>query len=398
MPARVKVGYCRPPRQLDCVNDRPVPIWIQDPAALQARFAQRPARIGLDTEFIRERTFWPQLALVQIALDNGSGTLSPDDILLVDPLVPGMADALAPILADTAILKVMHSPSEDLVAFRHTCGVVPSPLFDTQAAAALAGIGGGLGYQKLVEQLTGTALAKGETRSDWLRRPLSPSQLEYAADDVRHLFEMHDILVDQLQRSGRDEWLVEDAARTVANAVAEGPERWPHLSLRSAGFLEPEAQRRLLRLLRWRDQYARSHDRPRTWILDNELAVSIARTPPIDLAGLLRMFDGQPKAPRKLADAIWQTLQTPLPDEADAPDARQAETRDKAKLRRLQDAVAACSKTLELPDGVLASRRWLEALMDTGEWPDALAGWRRTVLEPTLAPLLATSDNASTSV
>lgn len=380
------------------MNGKPVPIWIKDPAALMARFAQRPARIGLDTEFIRERTFWPQLALVQIALDTGEGRLADEDILLVDPLVPGMPDALAALLADAAILKVMHSPSEDLVAFRHACGVVPSPLFDTQAAAALAGIGGGLGYQKLVEQLTGTALAKGETRSDWLRRPLSPSQLEYAADDVRHLFEMHDILADQLQRNGRADWLAEDAARTVANAVAEGPERWPHLSLRSAGFLEPEAQRRLLRMLRWRDQYARSHDRPRTWILDNELAVSLARNPPTDLAALLRVFDGQPKAPRKLADAIWQALQTPLPDEADAPDARHAETRDKAKLRRLQDAVAARSRALELPDGVLASRRWLETLMDTGDWPDALAGWRRTVLEPALTPLLATSDNATTSV
>ncbi|KGM54877.1 ribonuclease D [Lysobacter daejeonensis GH1-9] len=375
-----------------------MPIWINDPVALQARFAQRPARIGLDTEFIRERTFWPQLALVQIALDTGADTLEPNDILLVDPLVPGMADALAAILADTAILKVMHSPSEDLVAFRHTCGVVPSPLFDTQAAAAMAGIGGGLGYQKLVEQLTGTALPKGETRSDWLRRPLSAAQLEYAADDVRHLFEMHDILADQLERTGRSVWLAEDATRTVTNAVNEGPERWPHLSLRSAGILEPDAQRRLLRLLRWRDQYARAHDRPRTWILDNELAVSLARTPPIDLAGLLRVFDSQPKAPRKLADAVWQALQTPLADEADAPDARQAEARDKNRLRRLQDAVAARSRELELPDGVLASRRWLEALMDTGEWPDAIGGWRRTVLEPVLAPLLTTSDNASTSV
>ena len=148
----------------------PRPEWISDPAVLAARFIDRPARIGLDTEFIRERTYWPQLALVQIAIERGHGI----EILLVDPLAPGMAEALAPILADEAILKVMHSPSEDLVAFKHACDVVPRPLFDTQLAAALAGIGSGMGYQKLVEQITGVALAKGETRSDWLRRPLSP--------------------------------------------------------------------------------------------------------------------------------------------------------------------------------------------------------------------------------
>ncbi|MGH8081995.1 MAG: ATP-binding cassette domain-containing protein, partial [Lysobacter sp.] len=160
-----------------------MPAWINTPAALQAHFEVKPARIGLDTEFIRERTYWPQLALVQIAIER-DGEDEPT-ILLVDPLRPGMAEALAPILADTDILKVVHSPSEDLVAFKHACGIVPKPLFDTQQAAALAGIGGGLGYQKLVEQLTGVALAKGETRSDWMRRPLSPAQLEYAADAER---------------------------------------------------------------------------------------------------------------------------------------------------------------------------------------------------------------------
>ncbi|MGO4779202.1 ribonuclease D, partial [Lysobacter sp. 2RAB21] len=157
-------------------------------------------------------------------------------ILLVDPLRPGVNEALAPILADTAILKVVHSPSEDLVAFKHACGVVPKPLFDTQQAAALAGIGSGLGYQKLVEQLTGVALAKGETRSDWMRRPLSPSQLEYAADDVLYLFAMHDALAGMLDQLGRSEWLAEDAGRTVVNAENEAPERWPHLSMRSAQF------------------------------------------------------------------------------------------------------------------------------------------------------------------
>lgn len=364
-------------------------VWISDPAALLAHFTHAPTRIGLDTEFIRERTYWPQLALVQIALDDSSGN---PIVLLIDPLVPGTNAALAPILANEAILKVMHSPSEDLVAFKHACGVVPKPLYDTQLAAALAGIGAGVGYQKLVEQLTGVALAKGETRSDWLRRPLSPSQLEYAADDVRHLAAMHDTLDGMLAQLNRRKWLVEDAIRTITNAENEGPERWPHLSMRSAQFLDMQAQRRLVRLLRWRDTYARDNDRPRGWILDNELAVALARTPPADRDGLQAQLDAHPKAPRKLGDAIWRALTTPLADETDAPDASVGETRDKQRLKKMQDAVSKRSAELGLPDGVLASRRWLQALLDEGRWPAALAGWRREALEPALAPLLAAQD------
>src|SRR3546814_1472365 len=147
-------------------------------------------------------------------------------------LAPGITDALRPLLTDTAVLKVMHSPSEDLVAFMHACGVVPQPLFDTQAAAALSGIAAGNGYQRLVQDVLGVALAKGETRSDWLRRPLSPTQLEYAADDVRHLFALHDALAARLQGLGREAWLREDCARMVSNAERETGDRWPHLSLR----------------------------------------------------------------------------------------------------------------------------------------------------------------------
>lgn len=362
----------------------PAPAWIDDPDELRARMAHRPGRIGLDTEFIRERTYWPKLALVQIALERDGER----EILLVDSLAPGINEALASILADTAILKIMHSPSEDLVAFKHACDALPRPLFDTQLAAALAGIGGGMGYQKLVESITGVALPKGETRSDWLKRPLSPSQLEYAADDVRHLFELHDVLQSMLEKSGRSEWLASDAGRTLANADTDSLERWPHLSLRGAQFLDPAAQRSLIRLLRWRDRYARESDRPRGWILDNELAALIARDAPADQTALQALLDSHPKAPRKLTAAIWNALHTATPDEDGAPDARLAEKRDKNHLRRLQDAVAARSAELGLPDGVLASRRYLESLLDHGQWPDALAGWRREVLEPVLAPLL----------
>ena len=344
------------------------------------------ARVGLDTEFIRERTWWPQLALVQIAIG--------DSVLLVDPLAPGIAAALAPLLADSSVLKVMHSASEDLIAFKHACGVVPTPLFDTQIAAALAGIGASIGYQRLVQETLDIALAKGETRSDWLRRPLSPAQLEYAADDVRHLFALHDRIDTRLTELGRREWLAEDCMRLVSNAQRDELERWPHLSLRTARFLDPDAQRRLLRLLRWRDAYARDNDRPRNWTLDNEFAATLARYPPIDRASLQRQLDATPKSPRSLGDALWQALQTPLADEADAP-SPPSDDRDKALLRRLQGAVAERSAALGLPDGVLASKRWLEALLDGDDWPGPLAGWRRAQLEPTLAPLLLPVGNAA---
>lgn len=359
--------------------------WIDRPDALRARLASPPSRVGLDTEFIRERTYWPKLALVQIALPTVDGL----DILLVDPLVPGMTDAIAPLLADAAILKIMHSPSEDLIAFRQACGVVPSPMFDTQAAAALAGLGAGMGYQKLVAEITGVALAKGETRSDWMRRPLSAAQLEYAADDVAHLFELHDVLTAKLDALGRRDWLEADMARTVELAVADDLERWPHLSMRTAQFFDRDAQARLLRLLRWRDVHARQADLPRSWVLDNELAASLARHAPASRDAVGEAVRAHPKGPRKLIDAIWHAVTTPLPDEAAMPDASLAERRDKSKLKALQDAVSRRAAELGIADAVLASRRTLEPLLDTGEWPEALSGWRREQLEPALAPLLA---------
>ena len=369
----------------------PDPIWIADPAQLDAHLELRPARVGLDTEFIRERTYWPKLALVQVALEVGD-TLR---ILLVDPLAKGMDEAIARLLRDPAILKVMHSPSEDLVAFSHECGALPDPLFDTQAAAALAGFDAGMGYQRLVEQVTGVVLAKGETRSDWLRRPLSPAQLGYAADDVRHLFALHDEIGHRLGELGRSEWLAGDARRTLERAAADA-ERWPHLSVRAAQFLEPAAQHRLLRLLRWREARARETDRPRTWILDNELANALARQPPRNLAELQARLDAHPKAPRKLAAALWQALNEPLPDEADAPDASGVERLDKQRLKALRSAVASRAAELGLSEGVLASRKQLEALLlAPGEWPEALEGWRREQLEPVLAPLLASPGSGS---
>jgi ribonuclease D len=356
------------------------PLWIDQPEALLRRLDNAPGQIGLDTEFIRERTYWPHLALVQMAVG--------DEVLLVDPLVPGMSQALAAWLDAPDVLKVMHSASEDLVTFKCACGTLPRPLYDTQIAAALAGFGAGMGYQKLVEQVTGVSLAKGETRSDWMRRPLSASQLEYAADDVRHLAALHTATLEKLRELGREAWLEEDIARFLANAARDEPERWPHLGLRPAQFLDAAGRIRLLRLLRWRDRHAREQDQPRSWVLDNDTALALARDPAADPDTLRRQLEGIPKSPRKLATQIWDALSTPLADESLSP-AFSAEP-DRNLVRKLQDAVSRRSAELGLPDGVLASRKHLEALLESGpEWPGALQGWRRQALEGVLSPLLA---------
>lgn len=370
--------------------------WVADPALLSSHLARASRRVAVDTEFIRERTYWPKLSLAQVAIEGEDASVAA--ILLVDMLVPGMDQALAALLSDRSVLKIMHSASEDLVAFQHACGVVPDPLFDTQIAAALTGVGAGLGYQRLVQELLGITVDKGETRSDWMKRPLSPAQLAYAADDVRHLFAVHDALAARLEALDRETWFAEDCARLVDNARDDAGERWPHLSLRHAQFLDTAGQHRLLRLLRWRDEQARRSDLPRSWVLDNDLAGTLAREAPSDLAALERLFAAHPKAPRKLAAAIFEALNTPLPDEAQAPAPRTGE-RDRKALRRLQDAVSARSAELGLPDGVLASRRWLESLLDGEDWPGMLSGWRRAELEPRLSPLLQSSgDIPATSV
>jgi len=357
--------------------------WIEDPEHLRACLSAAKTRVGLDTEFIRERTFWPHLAVVQIAIERtGAAPL----IVIADAERSGMCEALRPLLAASDVIKIMHSASEDLVALHHACGVLPAPLFDTQIAAALAGIGAGLGYQRLLGELLGILIDKGQTRSDWTCRPLSDAQLRYAAEDVRHLFALHDALSERLHLLQRMAWLEQDCARQLSNHNEQG-ERWPHLALRAAQGLNRDSQIRLLRLLRWRDAYARERNRPRNWIFDNTQALQLAVEPPSDADALQHWLQIQPKAPRKLGRTIWVALNTPLADEAVLPLA-QPEAHDKQTLQRLQQAVAVRSAELGLPDGVLASRRGLLTLLQQDDWPEMLSGWRRGELEPVLGPLL----------
>jgi ribonuclease D len=358
-------------------------LWIEQADALAERLDAWRGQplVAMDTEFIRERTYYPQLALVQLAI--------PGQVLLVDPTAKGMPGVLAPFLNDPSTTKLMHSASEDLQALLRGCSMVPAPVFDTQVAAAMAGLGAGLSYLKLVEQITGITLEKGETRSDWLRRPLSESQLKYAADDVLHLHAVHEVLEGKLRQLGRLSWLQADSERAIANARDDSDDPLPHLAVRGAQTLDRAGQARLRRLLRWRDAEARRSDRPKSWVLDNELAVQLSRRPFEDFHRFSEMLDANPKAPRKARRELWDLLGPPLSDEEMAlPLNRSGELLDKHKLKAMQEAVARIALELEVPDGLLCARKHLELLLEGRSWPGALEGWRRTLLEPVLTPIL----------
>ncbi len=351
--------------------------WIASSPALHQLLDTAPTTLGLDTEFMRVSTFFPRLALVQLEIGGR--------IAVVDPTADVDPAPLARILGDATRTVVMHSASEDLEALATwSCHI--TTLFDTQIAAAFAGLGAGLGYQKLVRELIGVDLPKAETRSDWLQRPLTPQQLDYAEQDVVHLPQLHDLLTQRVQARGYHAWLAADCARLLVRARLREPDPQPQLGLRGAAEWPMPAQARLRKLLRWRDQAARTLDRPRNWLLDDAHALDLVAHPPASLDALTERTRGLRALRSAQRGTLFELLQAPLQaDDLDcqpippAPDAR-----EKKIIAALKERVVAHAQALDLPDGLLCARRHLEALLATRQWPSALDGWRAEVLREDL--------------
>lgn len=359
--------------------------WIDHADRLPALDGRTP--LGLDTEFMRRNTFHPKLALVQAA--HGEGRW------LLDPLA---YDAGADVRALVeGRLCVMHSASEDLEALAPLLGDTVLDLFDTQIAAALCGMGPGLSYQKLVAGVLGVDIAKDETRSDWLQRPLTPGQLDYAEQDVVHLAVLHDRLAELLRQRGRTEWHAEDCARLVQrarrNQIESDPQ--PQRGFATAAGWRPEAQVRLRRVLRWRDTAARALDKPRPWVLDDAHALALADNPPGDASALFERVKGQRALRGPQRAELLELLQTgTTPDEletlAPIPPALKGERRRAADAMR--DVVQVVATELDVPAGLLCPRRLLEEFVASCNWPDGLQGWRRGVLETRLSTLLPSTN------
>jgi ribonuclease D len=359
--------------------------WFADAGALDDFASALPTSpvLGMDTEFMRRDTFYARLALLQLAAGH--------DIALVDPLTVGPSAALRERLEQPTSVCVMHSAGEDIEALSGWLPRGPAQLFDTQIAAAMAGMGAGLSYQKLVQAVTGVELPKDETRSDWLRRPLSDSQRQYAAQDVEYLHAIHAELHARLERLDRLGWLAEDCAKLCKRADHDAIDLQPQRALRGAADWPLKKQALLRRLLLWREHTARRLDVPRPWLIDDKLALSLADQPPRSPDELAERTRGQRALRSAVRQSLSEELARPLDGgeiEATAQIPAAPSRADRTALDALKQAVDAVAAELDIPAGLLCPRRLVEELLMTRAWPAALEGWRKPLLQPRLESLL----------
>ena len=250
------------------------PLYIDTADAL-ARFCARLKTgpfIAVDTEFIRERTYYPQFCLLQAANEEVVACIDP---LAIDDLGPFLDLAF-----DPGITKVFHAGQQDMEIFYHLYNRLPEPVFDTQIAAGLLGYGEGVGYMALVKQMLGVDLAKSHSRTDWTRRPLAPKQLEYAAADVRYLARLYPLQRRRLEELGRLDWLRTDfeALSNIENYTPHAEQSWQRVKgVQKLSGIELAI---LKELAAWREEQAVQQDKPRRRILADEILIDIARLKP----------------------------------------------------------------------------------------------------------------------
>jgi ribonuclease D len=359
--------------------------WITDRGDLNAWLEQvgDGEVLGMDTEFTRRNTFYSQLSLLQLA--------HRDRRALVDPLAFDLAASLQCHIGQRSIICVMHSAGEDLETLAPWLPGGPAKLFDTHLAAAFAGLELGLGYRALVARLCHVELDKGETRSNWNRRPLSDAQKQYATLDVAYLTALNEALLTRLREHHHEKWFIADCERLKRRAHPDVPPAQPQRELTAAADWPAPRQTLLRRLLLWRERTARANNRPRTWLIDNSRALTLAREPPTDMHQLHEITRGQRALHGPQRRELLELLHKP-PDaqEIAATAAIPSHPRGQIKdtVRQMKRVVDEIARQLELPPALLCPRKSLEAFASTRQWPASLEGWRREVLEDRLQATL----------
>ncbi len=361
-----------------------LPPLITDDDALSAlceKLAQVD-RVAIDTEFVRDRTYFPTLCLMQFASAEG--------LAFVDPL--GGLD-LAPLfnaLARPGLLKILHAGRQDLEIFYFLAGTVPTEIFDTQVAAACLGFGEQLSYSKLVAELFAVDLGKSHARTDWTRRPLTGEQLRYAADDVHYLLKIHHELDRQLRHSQRDQWLADEfTALSDVSLYAPQP-KLAYRRIRAQKNLDAVRRARLAALADWREQMAMRKDLPRRWIIADKPLLDLAALDGTDPDAVARVPGLPAKLVQRELDAVCALLLA-AGDQADG--YREARSRPTAAenriLKKLTALLHAEAEQLRTSPALLATRSDLKLLIKGEHENNAvLQGWRREVIGMKLLGLL----------
>ncbi|MBW3098754.1 ribonuclease D [Pseudohoeflea coraliihabitans] len=353
---------------------------ITTTAALEAachRLAQSDY-ITIDTEFLRESTFWPELCLIQMA--------SEEEALIVDPLADGID--LAPFFAlmgDASVVKVFHAARQDIEIMVHRGDLVPHPIFDTQVAAMVCGFGESVSYDQLINRLTGTQIDKSSRFTDWSRRPLSDKQLDYALADVTHLREAYKALKAELEAEGRTDWLTDEMAILESRETYEAPPEnaWKRLKLR---LKKPQELCVLQAIAAWREREAQSRNVPRGRILKDDALYELAQQQPTTLEALSRLRSiprgwerSQPG--KALVAIIDEALQTPRDQMPKVPRRKHPPEGAQAANELLRVLLKMVSEQRNVAAKVIASGEDLDRIAADGEEAEvaALSGWRREI-------------------
>jgi len=362
-------------------------VYIDDAKGLAELVGQLKGSdfVAVDTEFMRERTYFARLCLIQIGNEDISAIIDP---LAVDDLAP-----LGEILFDETILKVLHAGQQDLEIFYQLLGRVPSPIFDTQVAATLAGFQQQVGYGALVHDLSGVTLDKSDTFTDWAKRPLSNNQIEYALNDVRYLPGVYRALSESLVAAGRMEWLTSDFARMASedsyrinpNVMWRRLKRLKSLNRRQLGVLQKVAG--------WRELEAQRRNIPRKWVVGDESLIEVARRTPADRSQLAAVRGVGDKLGKSSYDSLLTAIRAGLElAEEDLPLLERKprlhnDTEGAVDLMAALVRVRAKEHDVAVP--LLASRADLDRLAAGEREGNALLeGWRRGIVGEELVELL----------
>lgn len=358
--------------------------------------------VAFDTEFVRTRTFFPQCGLIQIYDGN--------KVVLVDPLQINDWQPLVSLLENQNVVKVLHSCSEDLEVFQHLLGTMPTPLFDSQFAACMLNMGNTLGYAKLIEAMLNISLDKGESRTDWLQRPLSQEQLQYAANDVIYLHRVYPELKANLQAAGRFEWVLQESDNLADKKRNLLPGPYRYLSVKNGWQLRNRPLLALQMLANWRYQTAVENDSALNFVIKEACMLELARKLPSTPSALNSIGCLSGKEIRLYGDTILSLINDAKhanDDDLPNPIRRLIDIRVYKKIS--QSIRAECIEVSErenIPLEVLASKKQINQLL---KWlwfeeeeckaqntqPDLLSGWRAALLKSVTEPLVAQNESVN---